>query len=111
VTAAALTALLLTAWPAPQAAEIHRYMVDATGKQLDHCARSRTGEGLVDATGALRRELHEFSGLPATTCVPAADQVRYLAVAFPRHYPKCALRFAAGDLAAFRRCWGWGRSR
>jgi hypothetical protein len=73
---------------------------------------------LVDATRELRGELHRVASLTMQagagsreTCIPAEVQIAFLKEAFPRHYPACAARFVAGDLAAFQRCWGEGKSR
>lgn len=121
--AAAVALLVGVGYAPPQAAAIGHFMWRAahlgrsysSAALIDPCARSALGEGLVDVTGILRGELHRFASDPdvgnrsLTSCVPAAVQIAWLAQAFPRHYPTCAARFAAGDLAAFDRCWGKGR--
>lgn len=127
MTAAALSLMLLSAgFQQPQADTIHAFMCRATcgdrnpahrlTADLNPCANSRYGEGLVDVTRTLRGELHRFASLTVQAvagsregCIPAEVQIAFLKEAFPRHYPNCAKRFDAGDLAAFQRCWGAGR--
>ena len=119
-------------WAHPQAEAIAHYAWRAThldrtyslDSPLDPCAKSVLGEGLVDATGTLRGELHRFATTPGEptrtprsqpiapgSCVPAEVQLAFLKEAFARHYPACSAMFDAGDLGALQRCWGDGRSR
>lgn len=135
MTAAALSLMLLTAgYPPAQADAVHAFMCRATCSDrnpahrltadLNPCANSRLGEGLVDATRGLRRELHRYAAGIASgpvsavrraerpnagSCVPPEIQIAFLKEAFPRHYPRAAARFAAGDLSAFQSAWGNGR--
>lgn len=117
-------------WAHPQAEAVARYAWNAThlgrtfslDAALDPCASSWRGEGLVDATGILRGELHRFATVPGEpvaraptpraisgACVPAKDQLAFLKDAFARHYPECSILFDRGDLGALQRCWGNGR--
>lgn len=117
--ASALIMLAQVGFADPQAHEIALYFAQAThgpGRvtaqtELHPCARSRFGEGLVDVTRGLRVEMHQFANVPMAECVPAEQQVAYLAWAFPAHYPRSAARFAAGDLSEFQKAWGWGEGR
>jgi len=107
VTAASLMALLVgVGFSQPQAEAITVYAHSQSGTQLDPCARSWMGDGLFGVTRQLRRDMHSEAGTHG--CVSPAQQVRFLAHAWPEHYPHCAVRFAGGDLHAFRRCWGLG---
>jgi hypothetical protein len=113
MTAPALIALLIAVGFEPlQAAAIEDYShsqsgVDEYGEErLDPCAKSWMGDGLFGLTQQLRRDLHREAGTPG--CVPPAAQVQFIAHAWPEHYPRCAARFAAGDLNAFQRCFGLG---
>ena len=80
---------------------------------LNPCARSVFGEGLFDVAGTLRRAYHDeewpsaYASVPG--CVAADRQVAFLV----RHWRDrtCRTRFDAGDLTAFRRCWGLGRTK
>lgn len=108
MTEAVLLSLLLNAgFAAPQAGAVLAYA--AIESRLDPCASSRLGDGLFGVTGDLRRTEHREAG--AAGCVAPEFQVGFMARQWPRRYPECARRFAAGDLAAFRRCWGKGRRR
>ncbi len=110
MTAPSLVALLLAAgFAEPQAHAITTYAHSQSGEQLDPCATSWMGDGLFGVTRQLRRELHREAGTGG--CVPPEQQVQFLARAWPEHYPQCSARFAAGDLAAFQRCWGLGFGR
>ena len=110
MTAPALIALLIGAgFAQPQAEAIAVYSLTQAGLddyQMDPCAKSWMGDGLFGLTQQLRRDLHREAGTPG--CVPAVQQVAFIAHAFPEHYPNCAVRFAEGDLHAFRRCFGLG---
>jgi hypothetical protein len=113
MTAPALIALLIAVgFGEQQATAIEAYShsqagVDQDGeRRLDPCASSWMGDGLFGLTRQLRRELHAEAG--TNGCVPAAAQVSFVAHAWPEYYPRCAARFAAGDLRAFRRCFGLG---
>jgi hypothetical protein len=105
--APALVALLLAVGLAePQARAIVVYSASQSGAELDPCATSSLGDGLFGLTQGLRRDLHREAGTAG--CIAPELQVRFLAHAWPSHYPACAARFAAGDLRAFRRCFGLG---
>ena len=110
MTAPALIALLLAAgFAKPQAQAIATYSQTQAGVDqdtLDPCARSWMGDGLFGLTQDLRRELHREAGTKG--CVSADQQVAYVARVWPEYYPRCAARFAAGDLRAFRKCFGLG---
>ena len=113
VTASALIALLVSAgFSQPQAKAIENYVhsqagVDADGERLmDPCATSWMGDGLFGLTRSLRRSLHAEAR--TSGCVAPETQVQFVVHAFPEHYPHCAARFDAGDLRAFRRCFGLG---
>ena len=107
MTAPALIALLIGAgFAQPQAEAITVYSKSQAGEQIDPCARSWMGDGLFGLTRQLRRDLHREAGTQG--CVPAVQQVAFVARAWPHYYPHCAARFAAGDLPAFRRCFGLG---
>jgi hypothetical protein len=110
MTAPALIALLLGAgFAQPQAEAIAVYSLSQAGLdqyQMDPCASSWMGDGLFGLTQQLRRDLHRQAGTPG--CVPAEQQVSFVARVWPQYYPHCAARFAAGDLRAFRRCFGLG---
>jgi hypothetical protein len=107
MTAPALIALLIgVGFPEPQARAIAVYSSSQAGQQLDPCAKSWMGDGLFGLTRELRRQLHREAGTQG--CVAADKQVAFVAHAWPRYYPNCAARFAAGDLPAFRRCFGLG---
>ena len=67
------------------------------------------GDGLFGLTRQLRRDLHDEAGTRG--CVSAEEQVAFVARVWPEYYPHCAERFAAGDLRAFRRCFGLGEER
>lgn len=111
MTAPALIALLIGAgFAQPQAAAIADYSLSQSGltrDEMDPCASSWMGDGLFGLTRQLRRDLHREAGTEG--CVPAAKQVSFVARVWPQYYPNCAMRFAAGDLGAFRRCFGLGR--
>jgi hypothetical protein len=113
MTAPALIALLIAAgFAQPQAIAIADYShsqagVDQDGQRLlDPCAKSWMGDGLFGLTQQLRRALHATAGTRG--CVPPETQVAFVAQVWPEYYPHCAARFAAGDLQAFRRCFGLG---
>jgi hypothetical protein len=107
MTAPALIALLIGAgFAQPQAEAIAVYSNSQSGQQLDPCASSWMGDGLFGLTRQLRRDLHRQAGTQG--CVPAQQQVQFVAHVWPQYYPRCAARFAAGDLRAFSRCFGLG---
>jgi hypothetical protein len=110
MTAPALIALLIGAgFAQPQAEAIAVYSQTQAGLdqyQMDPCARSWMGDGLFGLTQQLRRDLHREAG--TSGCVPPERQVQFVARVWPQYYPHCAARFAAGDLHAFRRCFGLG---
>jgi hypothetical protein len=110
MTAPALIALLIGAgFAQPQAQAIAVYSLTQSGlnrDQMDPCATSWMGDGLFGLTRQLRRDLHREAGTAG--CVPAAAQVGFVARVWPQYYPHCAARFAAGDLRAFRKCFGLG---
>lgn len=110
MTAPALIALLISVgFAQPQAEAIAVYSQSQAGLdryQMDPCARSWMGDGLFGLTQQLRRDLHREAGTPG--CVPAEEQVNFVARVWPQIYPRCAARFAAGDLRAFSRCFGLG---
>lgn len=99
--------LMASGFAAPQAKAITHY--SWIESRLDHCAHSRLGEGLFGVAGAMRRTAHESAGVGG--CIPVSEQIAFMAREWPRLYPVCAKRFAAGDLAAFKRCWGRGHRR
>ncbi|HXC27498.1 MAG TPA: hypothetical protein VNV38_06030 [Stellaceae bacterium] len=105
MTAPALIALLIGAgFAQPQAQAIVNYAEIESGQQLDYCARSWMGEGLFGLTQRLRRDLHQEAGTDG--CVSPNVQVQFIARVWPYYYPECAVRFAAGDLKLFDRCFG-----
>src|SRR5215472_15054442 len=108
MTAPALIALLIGAgFAQPQAAAIAAYSKTQAGvdeEQMDPCATSWMGDGLFGLTQQLRRDLHREAGTKG--CVSAEQQVAYVARVWPQYYPRCAARFAAGDLRAFHKCFG-----
>jgi len=110
MTAPALIALLVGAgFAEPQAQAITAYSLTQAGvdqEEMDPCATSWMGDGLFGLTQQLRRDLHREAGTRG--CVPAAEQVAYVARVWPEYYPNCAARFAKGDLRAFARCFGLG---
>jgi len=110
MTAPALIALLMgVGFSQPQAQAIAVYSQSQAGlneDEMDPCARSWMGDGLFGLTQQLRRDLHSEAGTKG--CVPAERQVEFVARVWPQYYPHCAARFAAGDLRAFRRCFGLG---
>ena len=110
MTAPALIALLIGAgFAQPQAQAIAAYSLTQAGldeTRMDPCATSWMGDGLFGLTQQLRRDLHREAG--TWGCVPAEQQVNFVARVWPRYYPRCAARFAAGDLRAFHRCFGLG---
>jgi hypothetical protein len=107
MTAPALIALLIGAgFAQPQAQAIADYSQTQAGNELDPCASSWMGDGLFGLTRILRRDLHREAGTQG--CVPPMQQVAYVARVWPQYYPHCAAQFAAGDLRAFRRCFGLG---
>jgi hypothetical protein len=113
MTAPALIALLMAVgFGEPQAKAIADYShsqanADQDGeRRFDPCATSWMGDGLFGLTRQLRRDLHIEAG--TNGCVPPEAQVAFIAHAWPQYYPHCAERFAAGDLRAFRRCFGLG---
>jgi len=107
MTAPALIALLIAVgFGEPQARAIADYSGTQSGPKLDACAKSPMGDGLFGLTRQLRRDLHREAGTQG--CVAPDAQVAFIAQAWPRYYPHCAARFAAGDLHAFRRCFGLG---
>ncbi len=107
MTAPALIALLIGAgFAQPQAQAIMAYSKTQAGPSIDPCASSWMGDGLFGLTRQLRRDLHHEAG--TSGCVPAREQVAFVARVWPEYYPHCAERFAAGDLKAFRRCFGLG---
>lgn len=105
---AILAAMLLTAgFGQPQAhAIIHSAWLES---RLDPCASSKLGEGLIGVAGVMRRKLHDYARMSG--CVPAKVQIAFLAHEWPKEYPTCARRFAAGQLHLFRHCWGKGHRR
>jgi hypothetical protein len=110
MTAPALIALLIgVGFAQPQAKAIAVYSLSQAGlnqDELDPCATSWMGDGLFGLTRQLRRGLHREAGTQG--CVPAVQQVQFVARVWREYYPHCAARFAAGDLRAFRRCFGLG---
>lgn len=113
LSAPALIALLVAAgFAEPQAKAIELYShsqagVDADGERLlDPCANSWMGYGLFGLTRGLRRALYQEAG--TSGCVPPEIQVQFISHAFPEHYPRCAAKFAEGDLRAFHKCFGLG---
>src|ERR1700691_3539147 len=110
MTAPALIALLIgVGFAQPQAEAIAIYSQTQAGldeDEMDPCARSWMGDGLFGLTQQLRRDLHREAG--TNGCVSPEQQVQFVARAWPHGYPNCAARFAAGDLRAFRRCFGLG---
>src|SRR5580700_5063649 len=110
MTAPALIALLIGAgFAQPQAEAIAIYSQTQAGSDqdtVDPCATSWMGDGLFGLTRQLRRDLHREAGTYG--CVSAEQQVQFVARVWPQYYPNCAARFAAGDLRAFRRCFGLG---
>ena len=110
MTAPALIALLIGAgFAQPQARAIAVYSQTQAGvdqEEMDPCARSWMGDGLFGLTQDLRRQLHREAGTKG--CVAPEAQVAFVARVWPQYYPRCAARFAAGDLKAFRRCFGLG---
>jgi hypothetical protein len=110
MTAPTLIALLIGAgFAQPQAAAIAAYSQTQAGvdeTQMDPCATSWMGDGLFGLTQQLRRDLHREAGTKG--CVSAERQVAYVARVWPQYYPRCAARFAAGDLRAFHKCFGLG---
>jgi hypothetical protein len=113
MTAPTLIALLIAVgFGEQQAAAIEAYSHSQSGSDengerlLDPCAKSWMGDGLFGLTQELRRAMHAEAGTPG--CVPPQAQVAFIAHAWPEYYPHCAVRFAAGDLRAFRRCFGLG---
>ncbi|HTW51727.1 MAG TPA: hypothetical protein VME45_07520 [Stellaceae bacterium] len=107
MTAPALIALLIGAgFAQPQAEAIAAYSQTQAGPEIDPCASSWMGDGLFGLTRELRRDLHVEAGTRG--CVSPQEQVAYVARVWPQYYPHCAARFAAGDLRAFRRCFGLG---
>ena len=111
MTAPALIALLIgVGFAHPQAKAIADYSQTQAGideDEMDPCATSWMGDGLFGLTQQLRRDLHREAGTRG--CVPAAQQVAYVARVWPIYYPHCAERFADGDLPAFARCFGLGK--
>jgi len=108
VTAPVLALMLMTAgFGQPQAREIVRYAYGE--RRLQPCAHSRMGEGLIGVAGVMRRKLHEYARMSG--CVPAKVQIAFMAHEWPRLYPACSRRFAAGELRVFRLCWGKGHQR
>jgi len=111
MTAPALIALLIGAgFAQPQARAIAAYsQTQAAGseqEEMDPCATSWMGDGLFGLTRQLRRDLHREAG--TNGCVRPEQQVAFVARVWPQYYPRCASRFAAGDLRAFARCFGLG---
>jgi hypothetical protein len=110
MTAPALIALLIGAgFAQPQAQAIAAYSQTQAGvdeNEMDPCATSWMGDGLFGLTQQLRRDLHREAGVRG--CVPAEQQVAYVARVWPQYYPNCSARFAKGDLRAFSRCFGLG---
>jgi hypothetical protein len=107
MTAPALIALLMAVgFGKPQAEAIAVYSHSQSGSELDPCASSWMGDGLFGLTQQLRYDLHRQAGTPG--CVAPEQQVAFVAHAWPQYYPRCAARFAAGDLRAFSRCFGLG---
>jgi len=107
MTAPALIALLMAVgFGKPQAEAIAVYSHSQSGLELDPCASSWMGDGLFGLTRQLRRDLHREAGTPG--CVAPEQQVAFIARAWPQYYPRCAARFAGGDLRAFQKCFGLG---
>jgi hypothetical protein len=110
MTAPALIALLIGAgFAQPQAEAIAAYSLTQARideEEMDPCATSWMGDGLFGLTQRLRRDLHAEAGTKG--CVSAEQQVAFVARVWPQYYPRCAVRFAAGDLRAFRKCFGLG---
>jgi hypothetical protein len=110
MTAPVLIALLIAAgFGQPQAKAIAAYSQTQAGVEqdkMDPCARSWMGDGLFGLTQQLRRDLHREAGTQG--CVAPEQQVAFVARVWPQLYPRCAVRFAAGDLQAFRKCFGLG---
>ena len=114
-TVATVIALAIAAgFAPPQAEAISHFAYTAThlgthysfDAELDECASSWRGEGLVDATGGLRKRLHADTGYAG--CVPAAVQIEWLARTWPALCPHSANLFNAGKLDEFRSAWGRG---
>ena len=110
MTAPTLIALLIgVGFAQPQAQAIAVYSYSQSGLKRDEmnpCASSWMGDGLFGLTRKLRRDLHREAGTEG--CVSPKQQVSFVARVWPIYYPHCAARFAAGDLPAFRRCFGLG---
>lgn len=106
ITASALFGMLMAAgiFQPPQARAVVAF---AAINHYEPCAASWMGEGLFDVAGTLRRQMHTETGYRG--CVPAGLQVAFMV----RHWESrsCRRIFDAGDLSAFRRCWGLGHSR
>ena len=108
MTAPALALMLMASgFGQPQAKEIVHYAIGESRLQV--CARSWMGEGLIGVAGKMRRKLHDYARMSG--CVPAQVQIAFLAHEWPQLYPACSAKFRAGDLPAFRRCWGRGHQR
>ena len=108
IAAPALALMLMTAgFAQPQANEIVHYAIGESRLQV--CAHSWRGEGLIGVAGVMRKRLHDYARMSG--CVPAPVQIAFLAHEWPRSYPTCARRFAAGALRVFKRCWGLGHRR
>ena len=108
IAAPALALMLMTAgFAPPQAQAIVHYAIGESRLQV--CAHSWRGEGLIGVAGVMRRKLHDYARMSG--CVPAPVQIAFLVREWPLSYPECSARFAAGDLRAFKRCWGLGHRR
>jgi len=115
MTAKAFVVLAMAAgFHPPQAEALHYFAWRAAGPDrahwrtstLDPCAHSWRGEGLFDVSGPLRRRYHRDLG---PGCIAADRQVAWFAQIWRVEYPRCATRFAAGDLTALQHGWGDGR--
>lgn len=108
IPASALTLMLLAAgFAPPQARAVVAYSWGES--RLQPCANSVMGEGLFGVAGLMRRAAHADAHVVG--CIPVETQVAFMAREWPRLYPECSARFAAGDLGAFRWCWGLGHRR
>lgn len=107
ISAGALIAMLLGTgvFELPQAQAVVAYAQRESG--LDPCAKSWMGEGLFGLSGKLRREQHDEAGMSG--CVPVEHQIEFMVAKWSER--ACRVRFDAGDLSAFQRCWGRGRQR
>jgi hypothetical protein len=111
ISASALLALILATgiFAQPQAEAVVAF---AAINHYEPCEASWMGEGLFDVAGPNRKALHDeewpsaYGGVKG--CVSPERQVAFMV----RHWQDrpCRRIFDAGDLSAFKRCWGWGKS-